>query len=428
VRLNRARALGAALLLVVSVAAEGAQIAVRRYTVEDGLANSFVTVIYQDSRGYLWLGTRDGLSRFDGERFVNYGAAAGLPTGNVRAVVEDSGQRLWVATWEGGLSRLIDEPGDRPAQNPRHRFVNYKLPGPREANAISALVADLDGSLLALTYGGLFRVRLAGDRLDAQRIADVNHRGGVLRAFVDRRGRRWFMTDREILLMDGGQVRRFVEPVGIGEAWIVGIAESQAGRILAANIHHLFEFTGDAGPSAWRRIDLAMAPREEFRSLVVDARNQLWAGTTRGLFKGGADEVTGPGRVATLDVTVETLFEDRRRNLWIGTDSAGAWLIPRTALLERFENSGSGRRPHLRRHRQGHRRHRRRPRRSAADAARRDARRSGPARAARSAWHVVDWRQARHLAHSRSAASRQTGSRRSARPVDDEHGHWRDDL
>src|SRR5215470_7943603 len=54
------------------------QLSVRHYDVSDGLAHSHVGAIHQDRKGYLWFGTREGLSRFDGYRFTNYGERDGL--------------------------------------------------------------------------------------------------------------------------------------------------------------------------------------------------------------------------------------------------------------------------------------------------------------------------------------------------------------
>src|SRR2546421_11063734 len=86
------------------------QLSVRHYDVSDGLANSHVSSITQDAKGYLWFGTREGLSRFDGYRFTNYATRDGLINPVVNVVAEDRQGRLWIGTNGGGVARLIDDP------------------------------------------------------------------------------------------------------------------------------------------------------------------------------------------------------------------------------------------------------------------------------------------------------------------------------
>ena len=82
---------------------------VRHYSVNDGLANSNVRCVYQDRKGYLWFGTGDGLSRFDGYRFTSYGPRDGLEHPVVHTIIEDRQGRIWVGTWGSGVARLTDQ-------------------------------------------------------------------------------------------------------------------------------------------------------------------------------------------------------------------------------------------------------------------------------------------------------------------------------
>jgi ligand-binding sensor domain-containing protein/signal transduction histidine kinase len=332
---------GPVIALVAAGAADAAQIAARRYTVEEGLAHNYVARIYQDSNGYIWFGTREGLTRFDGERLRSYGTADGLPQLSISAIVEDTRHRLWVGTRDGGLSRLIDDPSEQvPTGAARRRFRNYSISPKPGAQNVSALLADPDGSLWCLTYGGLFRVRLDGDRISAEEIAPVVDSGDDLRAFADRRGRLWFAADYDLLLVDRGRVRRFTAADGIGGIRIVGLAETRSGRILAANIHQLFEFVEAPDGPRWQPVGPALQPLEEFRTLVIDSRDQCWIGTTKALFSGPAASPGGIARVAALDTSVEALFEDRARNLWVGTAQAGAWVIPPERIVSYLREDG----------------------------------------------------------------------------------------
>jgi ligand-binding sensor domain-containing protein len=74
---------------------------IKKYTVNDGLPASYILKIYQDSQGFLWIGTLNGLTRFDGKEFVNYGFESGLPHLMIDAIYEDHQHRLWVGTRNG---------------------------------------------------------------------------------------------------------------------------------------------------------------------------------------------------------------------------------------------------------------------------------------------------------------------------------------
>ena len=73
------------------------------YSASDGLAHDRIRCVLADSRGFLWFCTPDGLSRFDGSRFVNYGPEHGLPHPAVEEIVEAGPGVYWVATpgWTG---------------------------------------------------------------------------------------------------------------------------------------------------------------------------------------------------------------------------------------------------------------------------------------------------------------------------------------
>ena len=70
----------------------------RTYTQEDGLGNLAVLSVLQDRTGYLWVGTQNGLYRFDGTEFRGYGMQDGLPSSRIHALHEARDGTLWVAT------------------------------------------------------------------------------------------------------------------------------------------------------------------------------------------------------------------------------------------------------------------------------------------------------------------------------------------
>src|SRR5215831_19710062 len=145
------------LLLLAAPPARAQQLSVRKYNVSDGLAHSHVTAIHQDRKGYLWFGTWEGLSRFDGYRFTNYGERDGLGHVIINDITEDRGGRLWVATNGGGVARLIDDPRASPSAQAelgpgvRRKFVSFRTGASAPSNHVNSLLFDSRNNLWCAT-------------------------------------------------------------------------------------------------------------------------------------------------------------------------------------------------------------------------------------------------------------------------------------
>src|SRR5215813_2150743 len=122
------------------------QLPVRTYTTADGLVRDQINRIVQDSHGYLWFCTSEGLSRFDGYRFRNYTTANGLPSGVVSDLLETRDGTYLVAT-ANGLARL----------NP-HGAQLFTVWRPAEPGAemINELLEDRTGRIWCGTNSGLY--------------------------------------------------------------------------------------------------------------------------------------------------------------------------------------------------------------------------------------------------------------------------------
>ncbi len=105
-------------LFLTNLYAIGQSYPFRHYTVQDGLVQTQITTLFQDSRGFIWIGTRNGLSRFDGLEFVNYSTRSGLPSNYILNISEDNSGKVHVLTKEG-LS-LFDGIGFRYFPAPDH--------------------------------------------------------------------------------------------------------------------------------------------------------------------------------------------------------------------------------------------------------------------------------------------------------------------
>ena len=93
------------LLAHTTVKASGPTVHFERFSVNQGLSQTSVSVILQDSRGFLWLGTDDGLNRFDGYEFKVFRHDSQIPSSissnHILSLVEDRNGDIWVGTKQG---------------------------------------------------------------------------------------------------------------------------------------------------------------------------------------------------------------------------------------------------------------------------------------------------------------------------------------
>ena len=151
----------------VATIASAERLPARAYTTSDGLGHDRVLCVLQDSRGFLWFCTAEGLSRFDGDRFVNYGEAQGLPAPPVHAVIETR-PGVYLVAARGGLARFVADARPRCRSSSRGNSSDE----PFESTLIAAyppdedparrpvvtLLRDRAGQIWAGGAGGLFRV------------------------------------------------------------------------------------------------------------------------------------------------------------------------------------------------------------------------------------------------------------------------------
>src|SRR6185437_10775227 len=121
----------------------GQRYSFKYYGQEQGLSNLATESLFQDRAGYLWVGTQNGLFRYDGASFTRFGEGEGLPSASIESLAETPDGTLWVATQAGVAHRK------------GHRFEQLPLENGVEHSGHFGLAADSAGRLYVSTHSGL---------------------------------------------------------------------------------------------------------------------------------------------------------------------------------------------------------------------------------------------------------------------------------
>jgi ligand-binding sensor domain-containing protein len=329
----------AAFVLGLITVARGEQLPIRHYGVPDGLPHSSVNCVFQDSKGYLWIGTADGLARFDGYRFTTYDASDGLGNSFINSIIEDRQGKIWIATNGGGVSCFVDwAPPSRSSTTQKEkasgpRFVTFEVSPRLETNRVNGLVFDANDRLWCATDGGLYRAAISAGKVDNVRFEAVVDHGSValtMGAFADSRGRLWFGIADTIVEAISDRIITY-KPGALSGLEIGSFAEDRSGQVLAASTNGLLEFVEPPypeRPGSWKASPLQLPNCRPLHCVIKDHEGALWIGAEHGLIKRQNDKTSVYSTSNGLsDNCVRCLFQDRDRNVWIGTLSGGLCML-----------------------------------------------------------------------------------------------------
>lgn len=311
-------------------------------TTADGLPQGTVLATLQDSQGFVWLGTEDGLVRYDGHRLVRYGyrrgASDGLPGHYVQAIVEDAHHDLWIGVADGGLARW---------NRTTDRFTVFR----HEDGGADSLASD---AVVALLIDNANRVwvgtRDSGlDILDPRTtlVEHLQHDPTRADSLIDNRiksltrgpgGIIWVGTDRGVDRL-APRSRSFVHCPAVsgehdsspqvlslyvapsGTVWQGvpdgGLLRRDSSGVITKHFRHVANSTNSIA-------------NDNVRAILEDSDGRLWVGTEAGLdmlertsgsFTHYRHRDGDPGSL--MDSYIVSLYQDAHGLLWVGTNVGG---------------------------------------------------------------------------------------------------------
>ena len=276
------------------------------YNAADGLPSNTVYAVTQDAEGALWIGTRNGLARYDGAHFQSW-----KEYGRVNALTVDKAGRLWVGTTQG--LRVQDD---------------------GIAGNIRALHTDTEGFVWA-TVGDTLLLKLSyrdGIREEARcpyRKRDSEGDYPYYQIYEAQDGKLW-LAGR---LVQNQFVEDRQDPHSTLASWdgvlCIGSYAETGGKLYAFEDHTsiLYSCNGSQ-PIPLGRLPIAHA------RLLTDNKGQLWAAGSYGAGPVNTEKPADTPVYKTPSTELYCLFEDRQGNLWLGGDNGLSVLSPALQQVE----------------------------------------------------------------------------------------------
>jgi ligand-binding sensor domain-containing protein len=242
----------------------------------DGLVDSQLRGVIEDAKGNLWVHSRYGCSRFDGEVAMTFTEENGLPTPDVRCITQDYEGNIWIGTDGQGIQMFA---GDQ--------IVGYTTESGMSSNLVLSITEDHAKRMYLSTYDGGINV-LAGDSVESIDLEAMGSNNRVWSSLTDSRGRTWFGTVDGIWVFDGGETAHITPEDGLNSRTVYSLFEGRNGVVWAGTNrgpHHISLPNTSGEP---RVTALQLGPEIEgrrIRRIVEDLLGNIWLASDSGLIE-----------------------------------------------------------------------------------------------------------------------------------------------
>ncbi|HSI77511.1 MAG TPA: two-component regulator propeller domain-containing protein [Lunatimonas sp.] len=331
-------------------------------TINDGLSHNNVVSIIQDKKGFIWIGTQDGLNRFDGYSFkeyqYSYKDTSSLSKNPIRVLYEDSQGFIWVGTSGGGLNRF-----DPWSETFSHITLSLTSPlGEETAITTVTLVEDRFGYLWAGTMEGLFSIDLTSFEVINVPLGEATNTA-INKVYLDSEGSLWVGTfDHglfKIRLKENGNIHseRLKQwkhdennEESLGSNTVMSIIEDHKGFLWIAHINGLDQWDKKSDGFTHYCHDpedsTSISTNYLSSSMAEDALGNLWVSSSQGLNRLGPDrkhfrryyhDPNDPNSLSSNEIL--PILIDKTGGIWIGTINGGInRILQTTQPFDHYKN------------------------------------------------------------------------------------------
>jgi len=319
----------------------GQQFFFDHFSVSDGLAQSTVHKIIQDSNDLYWLGTRVGVASFNGVEFVNYSSTDGLAEGGVRAICEAHSGRIWFGHKEGGIS-VFDGTSFQKIE------AFQKL---IEQSTISSILMDDNGYLWFTTVGaGIIKIlnpEASPDEYQYEHFSGNELSNEVYGHFYDHEGRIYFVTDLGVVQYSDSDSSHFqkhhVPGVPTGDPTTAILVDSRDRTWIGKYHGGLYRYNSRIDSTVMYDLVKAGLTSNWVSSLFEDREGNIWAGT----YEDGVVRISPENELELFSkrngfpgMKIWSMIQDREGNLLIGTDANGLCVYKGDEFVSYYKEDG----------------------------------------------------------------------------------------
>jgi len=344
------------------------------YSIKDGLSEQKVYTLLQDSKDYIWLGTANGVSRFDGKKFENFTSRDSLATGGVKCIIEDSVGNIWFGHLNGGISRYNGRKfeqlafdslmitgdithiaqiknklwftsandgailTDFPVKDIKHIKAKQFRGKDGLSDQVFGASVTHDGSFICIADVGLRRYNSENRKFENYRMPHMTTYFSSTCLLEDKVGNIWFGTYNggiyKYIMSESRMEVIDLPKAGIKSNWVTCLTEDSKGRmwvgtweggIAVIDGKNIRKFDAEDGLKPSRIYDII--EDIEGNILIADQNNGLT------IFKGDAF-VTINEKEILPDPNVNAIYQDKSGAVWLGTNAGISRYYP-----------GSGKKP-----------------------------------------------------------------------------------
>lgn len=297
-------------MLIFCLGVHAQQLPSYNFTVRDGLPHSDIYRIMQDSQGFVWLSTADGVSVYNGRTFKNYKTEEGLSAHSVMSVAEGPDGEKWICTYGGKINIIRDRKitDEKPGGDSMPDYVLFSQP-------------DTAGAWVITKNGGLIRLRIT--RGTSYTVDSIYFRRIKFHHILKRpAGEILFGSEDGLYTTTGnGSVKRLLPDVFSRR--IDAICEGTGGAFGVACDTIIYQVQNNQviGKTVCTGLPA-------ISDMLADRQNRLWIAGTGSLITitYGKKEVL-TYKAGLRHFTINDLYEDRLGNIWIATHGSGLCCI-----------------------------------------------------------------------------------------------------